>query len=335
MDYSIDPAARLLHTVVTDGNGHSRETFNDLLGRTRRVVEHPNSALATTTYDYLATGELTRITDTAGNRTIIEHDLRGLWTKLNNPDTGEITQRYDLAGNLVERTEPNHRAAGPHGILFDYTRNRLDKIRYPGTKPEVRYTYGNPGASDHRAGRIVSITDETGTQERFYGALGEVTQTVRTIHGRDHRELRFATQFRYDSLGRLLQLTYPDGEVLTHTYDAGGLLASAAGRSTTYISQLTYDVFGNRTRAHFGNGVESAWSYDPRMVRLATATTRLPPDRRHPSDALIQDLVYQYDAVGNPQAIFSQLPEPEPGDHRLPGPGRWNLTYDGVDRLVT
>jgi YD repeat-containing protein len=37
------------------------------------------------------------------------------------------------------------------------------------------------------------------------------------------------TRTTFDSLGRLLDLTYPDGERLEHTYDRGGNLASVTG----------------------------------------------------------------------------------------------------------
>ena len=35
----------------------------------------------------------------------------------------------------------------------------------------------------------------------------------------------------FDSLGRLLELTYPDGEILRHSDDAGGNLAAVTGSS--------------------------------------------------------------------------------------------------------
>jgi RNA 2',3'-cyclic 3'-phosphodiesterase len=104
---------------------------------------------------------------------------------------------------------------------------------------------------------------------------------------------------------------------------------TGAGFETTYVSGLRYDVFGNRTRARYGNGVESNWSFDPLMVRLEGARTSLP------SGEQVQDLSYGYDHVGNPTSIESHLPAPAPGDHRLPGGGSWSFRYDGVDRLVS
>jgi YD repeat-containing protein len=67
----------LFRTRSIDENGHARESFADLLGRTRVFTEHPTpGASPTTTYEYLATGELSRITDAEGNVTTLGYDLR-------------------------------------------------------------------------------------------------------------------------------------------------------------------------------------------------------------------------------------------------------------------
>jgi len=39
----------------------------------------------------------------------------------------------------------------------------------------------------------------------------------------------YETRFLFDTFGRMLRITYPDGEVLTNRYDSGGNLASAEG----------------------------------------------------------------------------------------------------------
>jgi RHS repeat-associated protein len=323
------------HQRFTDANTNVLDTFTDLMDRTVGVVEHPKPGeAAVTRYAYLATGELERIVDAEGHLTQLGYDLRGLNTLLDNPDTGRITQRYDLMGNLVARQDPNHREIGGE-VRFVHNRDRLERIEYPGSKPDVRFEYGPPGAGNNRAGRIFRITDETGIVERSFGALGEVRREVRSITqvppGREPVVL--TTQTKFDSLGRLLELTYPDGEKLAHTYDAGGNLASVTGQgegfTTPYVRGLRYDVFGNRTRAIYGNGVESRWDFDPLMVRLEGTETSLPTGEQ------VQDLSYDYDAVGNPKTIESRLPPPSPGDHRLPGGGTWSFSYDGVDRLRT
>ena len=48
-------------------------------------------------------------------------------------------------------------------------------------------------------------------------------------------------------MGRMRQLTYPDGEVLTYGYDEGGLLETASGakqgRDYHYLIDLAYDHY--------------------------------------------------------------------------------------------
>jgi YD repeat-containing protein len=131
---------------------------------------------------------------------------------------------------MVARQDPNHRELGGE-VRYVHSRDRLEQIDYPGSKPDVRFEYGGPGAPDNRAGRIFRITDETGVIERAFGRLGEVRREVRSITqvppGREPVVLTTRTTF--DSLGRLLELTYPDGERLEHAYDRGGNLASVTG----------------------------------------------------------------------------------------------------------
>jgi hypothetical protein len=75
--------------------------------------------------------------------------------------------------NLIAKVTANLRAAGQQ-IAYLYDFNRLREIRYPETTP-VTYTYGPPGAPFNRTGRIVQVTDESGSEERAYGKLGETT----------------------------------------------------------------------------------------------------------------------------------------------------------------
>lgn len=323
----------MFQTRATDANGHARETYADMLGRTRSFVEHPTATTSSITgYDYLATGELSKIVDAEANVTQLAYDLRGLRVSMTNPDTGLITDRFDLMGNQVAHTEPNHRAVGTE-VKYRFDRDRLVTIDYP-SKPDVTFTYGGALAPSFRAGRIAQVADETGTQEHFYGAMGEVRRTLRTVTDLakpSQAPKLFDFQFTTDSLGKQLRVQYPDGERVTNTYDAGGMLSSVvgagAGWTKTYADQIQYDVFGNKTRLRYGNGVLSTWSYDPQRVRLASIVTTLP------SSTKVQDLRYAYDPVGNPRSIQNVLPPP-PSNGKLPGPTSGTFTYDGVDRLT-
>src|SRR5262249_57795570 len=128
-----------------------------------------------------------------------------------------------------------------------------------------------------------------------------------------------------------LRVVYPDGETVTNTYDAAGMLAQVDGAgsswSRTYASGMRYDVFGNRTRAQLGNGDVSVWTFDPARIRLSSLVTTLA------SSTKVQDLHYTYDPVGNPTAIDNNLPA-TPNNNTLPGTATHAFAYDGGNRLV-
>jgi YD repeat-containing protein len=66
-------------------------------------------------------------------------------------------------------------------------------------------------------------------EERFYG---ETVKTVKSIRSDVPSRAWpvYTTESVFDYFGRLRRLTYPDGELLTYTYDQGGLLVTAAGQ---------------------------------------------------------------------------------------------------------
>jgi RHS repeat-associated protein len=335
-DVVADPSGTLLFLARTIApNLHARESYLDHVGRTRTFVEHPSdTSMSVTHYDYLPTGELSHITDAEGNQTSFTYDRRGLRTLLDNPDDGQIADTYDLMGNRITLVEPNHRALGT-SIHYGYERDRLVTIDYP-SKPDVTFTYGPPcppASVCTSAGRIIAVADETGTQQHEYGALGEVRRTVRTVIS-GNQTYTFDLRMTSDSLGRLLQIGYPDGEVVTNTYDAAGMINQVVGAggnawSRTYASDIRYDVFGNRDHVLYGNGAVSTWSFDPNRVRLQEVTTTFR------SFGTIQDLQYTYDAASNPTQIVNALKSPlSGGSGTMPGRSTLTLTYDGVDRLT-
>lgn len=329
------PNSPLLFRASTiDENGKPRETFTDHLDRMRAFVEHPTAATSSATrYDYFATGELAVIIDAENNPTQLGYDLRGFRTSMQSGDTGLIEQEFDLLGNRVSLTEPNHRALGTE-VRYLYERDRLASVDYP-SKPDVTFAYGAPGASSGRAGRIAEVTDESGSQKYFYGALGEVRRTTRKVASSTPAgsPLVFDLRFTTDSLGRQLEVRYPDGEVVASAYDAGGMLAqvtgSGSGWTRTYADQIRYDVFGNRTRLRLGNGAVTTWSFDPARVRLDALTTTLPSSEK------IQDLHYTYDPAGNPLHISNTLAPLMGSGGAMPGASALTMTYDGVGRLTS
>ena len=58
---------------------------------------------------------------------------------------------------------------------------------------------------------------------------GGLRYASKTQGSSDNSPEVWTTRYMYDTWGRLQQMTYPDGEVLTYAYDSGGLVRRARG----------------------------------------------------------------------------------------------------------
>jgi len=163
----------------------------------------------------------------------------------------------------------------------------------------VTYFYGTNGTS---RGRPVFIEDGTGERSLSYDALGNVTEEKRTIALPGfERVCIFLTRYHYDSWGRMLTMTYPDGEVVTYTYSYGGNLKTMYGDKGTahydYVTDITYNDFGQRSRIDYGNGTRAAYTYDV-LHRLSLL-------RSVSSSGTMQIIKYTQDGVGNITEVYN------------------------------
>jgi RHS repeat-associated protein len=140
----------------------------------------------------------------------------------------------------------------------------------------------------------------------------------------------YTTESVFDYFGRLRRLTYPDGELLTYTYDQGGLLATAHGvkgnKPYEYLRDLAYDEFGQRRRLQAGNGVETRYSYDPLTRRLASILTI------GAAGQVLQNIDYAYDRVGN---VLSTENRPFVTRDDTSRSVVQQYAYDDLHRLIT
>ncbi len=228
-----------------------KQTFRDVRNLITSVKEFNNagSQILWTSYAYDPLKQITQVVDDLNNTTNVEYDNFGRRTVINNPDTGRTETQYDLASNVTARITANLQAVSQQ-ISYNYDFNRLSTITYPQfTENNVTYVYGAPGAADNRANRIVTVSDESGSDERFYDVLGNVVKSIRSIlsdtQGTGGPPEVYTTEFVYDTWNRLHELTYPDTEVLTYHYDSGGLVHDASGVKGAfpyaYFNKLEYD----------------------------------------------------------------------------------------------
>jgi RHS repeat-associated protein len=321
--------------LVTDANGHQKATYRDVREELVALQEFhtPDGGSQQsiwTTYAYDPLKELVQVRDDAGNTTSLGYDNLGRRTFIDNPDTGRTETVFDKASNQVARITANLRALGQQ-ITLTYDFNRLVAISYPDfPENNVAYTYGAPGAADNRAGRVTRITDESGAEDRFYGRLGEVTRTVKTIVGDTGSPPKmYTTSYTYDTFGRLQSLVYPDTEVLTYKYDSGGMVRQATGvkgpNTYAYVTRLEYDKFGQRAFVEDGNGVRTSYTFDPLDRRLTNLQAGL-------GATLFQNDRYTYDNVGNLTNQTNDVPVPPPPT--FGGPVTQTFAYDDLNRLV-
>jgi RHS repeat-associated protein len=316
--------------AVTDANGNQKRTFRNVRQLVTGLQEFHNGQPIWTSYAYDALNQIVGVRDDHNNESVTSYDNLGRRTAVQAPDTGRTEYQYDLAGNKVAEITPNLRASGGQ-VNYDYQFNRLIGVRYPTfSGNNVTYTYGAPGAADNRAGRISRVTDESGTDERFYGKLGEAVKEVRTVATDTGQPDTYTTQYTFDTFNRMQSMVYPDGEVLTYKYDSGGMLRQASGvkegRNYAYVDRLEYDKFGQRAFLAVGNGTQTSYTYDPRdrlLTNLRSGSA---------SGNAFQNLLYTYDNVGNVLTLENDVAVPPPSQDG--GPSSQTFTYDDLYRLT-
>lgn len=296
-EYGIKDNFSIIKT--TDPLGNKSVTKKDVHGNIREVerLDKDENLLTKARYEYSLLGEMLKAIDAQGNIISVNYDLLGRRISLESLDMGRKEWNYDAKGLLARETDSVLRAKQA-AIKYEYDElDRIVKIDYP-FSVDTCYEYGKAGEAG--AGEIVHKTDETGETFYRYGKLNEVTKETRTIkRGRDFQEPVTASfKYEVDYLGRMQTITYPDGELVRYTYDAGGQLNGVSGKKAgteyRYVDSILYDEQGQRVYIRYGNGVETRYKYDPARRWLDSIKT-VNKDK----NLIFQNIKYNFDAVGN------------------------------------
>jgi RHS repeat-associated protein len=308
-------------TTTTNENGDKKDYLADAFGRTIRVREYMNNALyATTQYGFDVLDRLWTTTDNAGNVTTLTYDWLGRKTQMQDPDMGTWTYAYDNAGNLTEQHD-----AKSQSVCFAYDDlNRVEtKTARTGTScasSPIAYTvtYGYDaydGVNQFGRGRRTSLTDASGSQTWTYDKQGRVTATSQTITG---APATYTTNFTYDAMDRVRTMTYPDGEIVTTSYNNQGLPDTLNG-ANPYVSATTYNAASQLDSLTFGNGALTDYVYNSNNLRLTDIVTT---KSGNPNPLL--NLHYTFDNVGNILSVQDNAR----GETT-------NYTYDDLSRLLS
>lgn len=267
--YTYDADNRLLTT--TDAVGHSMTYSYDGAGNIVTKVDGNNMATAygydannqmvqisyadglLTSFNYDGVGNRLSMTDSTGT-TYYAFDQLNRQTSVTDAAGRTLTFSYDAAGNETGMTYPDGRTVSYTydndsrlSSVIDWA-NRITKYSYDAVGNLLKlslpngvvtsYTYD----ADNRVIRV-SNAESSGVISAFrytLDAIGNRTQVIVTGKNAETGTLKYS----YDSMGRLLSATNPDGSIAQYTYDAAGnrvKLVQIAGK-TTKTTTYTYDA---------------------------------------------------------------------------------------------
>lgn len=213
-------------------------------------------------------------------------------------------------GNLLTQTDAKSQTTT---YAYDLL-NRVTLITFhDGSKQIYGYDSGTNGL-----GRLTSIEERnpsnvvTSQIAYAYDQRGRVTSETRTVAG-----AAYVLGYRYDSFGRLDQLTYPSGRTVNYSFDSLGRVSGvtttpSGGTAQTIVSSVAYHPFGGVKGYTLGNGQSYTRSYD-QDGRISSYTLGA------------QSFAIGYDAASRIEFI-SDLGNPSNSN---------SYGYDNLDRLTS
>lgn len=279
-------APGVLATLVANGDGtytFARDSTNVryVFNRSGELVSEADRNGYTTTLTYDGSGDLTKVTDQTSRSLTFTYD-DGHLASMTDPMGNTTSYAYDNEGNLATVTDPlgrtwtftydpNHlllKMTDPDGGTTTNTYDGSGRVIKQVDPADRTMTWSYSGDPTSASGGTTTITDPRGvqTQEHYSNLeLTSITQAAGTSSAA-------TTSYTYDraTLGQT-QITDPDGNVTTNTYDSSGDLVTTTdplGNVTTY----TYDSEGDRLTATDPLGTTTTYTYDANGNLLSRST---------------------------------------------------------------
>jgi RHS repeat-associated protein len=279
VNYTYDLNSRL--TQVTDPTGTYQFTFDNMGRLTGASANYTflSARTFTTGYAYDAASNRTGFTDPEGGSTVYVYDTLNRLQTLTPPAaftaTGNFGFGYDALSRRTQLTRPNSIATN---YSYDNLSRLLSVLHQAGstTLDGASYTVDNAGNRTSKTDQRLAVTSNY-TYDQIY-ELTQVTQAANTVEN-----------YTYDPVGNrsaslgVSPYTYNTSNELTstpstsYTYDNNGnLLTSLTGSNTT---TYTWD-FENRLSSVTlpGSGGTVSFAYDPfgrRIKKVSSAGTSI------------------------------------------------------------
>ncbi len=295
----------------------------------------------------------------AKDRVVMRYDYDMLGNRIHQAsmEAGERWMLNDVAGKPI-------RAWDSRGFLRRIT---YDALRRPtgtfvtenGTERlDARIVYGEgQGAASNYLTRVFQVFDGAGAvTSEAYDFKGNLLRSRRDLLPNYQQAVdwqqsivpndgTFTSSTAYDALNRPTAVIAQDNSIYRPTYNEANLLDKVevnlrgAAATTPFVTNINYDAKGQRELIAYGNGAQTTYTYDPLTFRLIQLKTTRPSglnglaSQLFTDPAVVQDLCYTYDPVGNITRIEdAALPTIFHNNEQVqPVCG---YTYDAIYRLI-
>ncbi len=194
-----------------------------------------------------------------------------------------MSYAYDLTANPISKATPDEITVG---YVYDNL-NRLTSINFPDSSQDISYSYDSTG-------KVLSMTDPSGTTAYVYDSSNRLTTETKTIEGKT-----FNTSYSYTLSGALTAITYPSGRIISYEYDPIGRIVKVIeekdGKRQEIIKDIAYLSSGAISSITQGNNLITTKTYDNRNQLSSLSIGNL------------KQLSYARDNVGNITAITDVL----------------------------
>ncbi|WP_244288600.1 RHS repeat-associated core domain-containing protein [Leptospira dzoumogneensis] len=265
------------------------KTFSETKNELGQVVSKTDNGKTILT-NYSPNGQPSQITDPTGLVTNFVFGTAGRRISVTDPSSGTISYTYDPMGRILQQTDARNK-----NIQFSYdTIGRIISTQTNGGETPIVNEYD---AGQYGIGRVTKITDSSGVTEISYNIQGKPIRQIKTIDG-----YQLITEMEYDSLGRLIIITYPDGSKVYQSYSLNGNLENVTldspdgGANGILVAQYEGPIFvdGNPIfRKTTGNGVVTDLKLD--LSNFQTLSLSSKKD----DGSILQSISYDYDGSGN------------------------------------
>ncbi|HEY5331543.1 MAG TPA: RHS repeat-associated core domain-containing protein [Acidobacteriaceae bacterium] len=215
---------------IYDGSGRLGKVFEpDVQGKV--TVE--------TDFSYNAAGKLVAVNQlgpkgSAARARTFFYGVNGRVTEESSPEQGTVLYTYDANGNMATKTDAR-------GVTITYSwdnQNRLTAKAYSDGSPRAEFSYRAKDVPESKS-YLQGMSGSELERVQLYNSAGGIDSVSQTFSDKQ----TYTVSLSYDKAGRITGLSYPDGRVLSQSWDGKSHLRSIREDKAAYFSD-----------AHYGNG---------------------------------------------------------------------------------